>query len=245
MTTCSKCGAQLQGDERFCVKCGNDMSAQPAVTAASAVPAMQAMQPAAYAMQGGVPVAVPLPMPAPAKKVGLMWVVVVIGVLVLAYYYHAKHQPVAQTQPASNPAQPGSNPAQPGSNPAQPGSNPAQPGAAPGGAPSQPGVNPGQPVATPLEVRQQALSGRYVAEYGFVEVVGARWANNSSVIMRSATIECIQYAANGTALSEATNNLNGPVDPGHYVTFGPFQMGRIVAYASRVNCGIIQAYPAT
>ncbi|MGB7742914.1 MAG: zinc ribbon domain-containing protein, partial [Terracidiphilus sp.] len=88
MTTCSKCGAQLQGDERFCVKCGNDMSAQPAA-AASAVPAAQMMQPAgmaAYAMQGGIPVAVPLPMPAPAKKVGLTWVVIVIGLLVLAYY---------------------------------------------------------------------------------------------------------------------------------------------------------------
>jgi zinc-ribbon domain len=240
MTTCSKCGAQLQGDERFCVKCGNDMSAQPAV-AASAVPvvqAPQAMQPAAYAMPGGIPVAVPLPMPAPQKKRGLVWVLVVLGVLVLAYYYHAKHQPVAQAQPSSNPAPPAGAPAQPGS-------SPAAPGAAPGGAPSQPGVNPGQPVATPMEVQQQALSGRYVAEYGFVEVVGARWANNSTVTMRSATIECIQYAANGAALSETTNSLNGPVDPGHYVTFGPFQMGRIVAYATRVNCGIIQAYPAT
>jgi hypothetical protein len=245
MTTCGKCGAQLQGDERFCVKCGSDLSVQAAagagtVTAGSGVGAMQvpqSVQPVAaqpvYAAPGGVPIAVPLPMPAPQKKRGFTWVVVVLVVLVAAYYYHAKHQPVAGTQPGSDPSAPGANP-------------PAQPGAQPSAQPnSPPGSNPAQPVATPAEVSQQSLTGRWVASYGFVEVVTARWTNNSPVTMRAATLECVQYAANGAALSETTDNLNGPVAPGGSANFGPFQMGRIVAYASRVNCGIIQAYPAS
>ena len=44
MAFCKNCGTQLQGDERFCVGCGKDVSANPAaVQGTAAAPGGQAV----------------------------------------------------------------------------------------------------------------------------------------------------------------------------------------------------------
>ena len=218
MTICRNCGAPLQGDERFCTKCGADTQARAAVPPAVPMQPMMAA-PAQYAIPpGAVPIAVPLP--PPAKRSGLMWTVIVIAVLAGGYYYHEKQKPAAQTQPGAGPSQPGA-------------------------APSQPGFNPSTPVSNQGLVQQQIFGGRWVAAYGSIEVTNARWTNNSNVAIQSATLECVQYAANGATIAQTQNILNGPVQPGASATFGPFQMGRIAQYLNKVNCGIVQVNPAS
>jgi hypothetical protein len=219
MKICSHCGAPLLGDERFCTKCGADTMATAGTVPAVAVPMPpqgMAGMPMQYAMPpGAVPIA--MPMPPPAKRSGLMWAVIVIAVLAFGYYYHEKQKPAAQTQPGNSPSQPGGNP----------------------------GVNPAQPRSGQGLVQQQVFGGRWVASYGFVEVTNARWANNSNATIQSVTLECDQYAANGSTLAQVRNILNGPVQPGASATFGPFQMGKIAPYLSKVNCGIVQVSPAS
>ena len=95
MAFCKHCGTQLQGDERFCVGCGTDVSAKPAVSAAAAaapVAAAPVAQPVAaqpvasipagtYAAPGAIPIQVITPPQAPAKRGGWMGAWLVVGVL--------------------------------------------------------------------------------------------------------------------------------------------------------------------
>jgi len=60
MAFCSRCGAQLEGNERFCGKCGSDVTAMAAVQAASLAPSVQAVAQAAYP---SIPPAAPPPPP--------------------------------------------------------------------------------------------------------------------------------------------------------------------------------------
>ncbi len=178
-TVCSKCGAQLEGNERFCVKCGNDVTASapvaapPAGYAAAAVP-----PPPGYAAPmlapapGRVPMSVAMPPQAPAHKSGMLWLVILVAVGAGGWYYY-KHNPDTQTQPQGNPPaqqpaqqpvpQPGGGPGQqpagapvqqPGGAPQQPGGPGQQPGGYPpqqpgGGPPQQPGGAPQQPGGAP------------------------------------------------------------------------------------------------
>ena len=101
MAFCGNCGNQLQGDERFCVKCGRDVSASAvAATAASTaqpvqpMAAVQQMQPAApvqYAAPGAIPIAVALPQ-APPKRGGWLGTVIVIVLAVGGWYYYSRHK---------------------------------------------------------------------------------------------------------------------------------------------------------
>lgn len=233
MTFCSHCGAKLEGDERFCVACGTPVVANGAaaggvpVVAAVAAPApvpvasvQAAAVPTAYA---GVPVgyvASPVPaatgMPeAPANRGGKMWVAIVLVAILAGSYYYSK------VKPASGPAP-----------------------AAPTGTPAQP-AGQGQPVDNATLVQQQSFSGHWRAIYGYVGVTNAAWTNRSAVAIQSATLECDQYSANGTQLSQMRTTLNGPVQPGSTATFNPFQMGSVSTYMSRVNCGIVAVTPAS
>jgi hypothetical protein len=259
---CSKCGTQLEGNERFCVKCGNDMTAAaPApVAAAPPAPVAQPMAPppsgyAAPPPQGyaappppgyGAPGPVPMmgvpPPVQPQKKNSAMWGVIAIALMAGGwYYYHNQQQ--TQTPPANNP-------------PAQPGTAPGQPGGAPGG---NPGTAPGQGQAPPAPggvpgagggnnaalVNLQSFSGRWVPDNGYVEVSNGQWKNGSTVNIQSATLECIQYDANGSSLTSMQTTLNGPTAPQTTSTFGPFPMGAISQGMSKVNCGIIGVNPAS
>jgi len=258
---CSKCGTQLEGNERFCVKCGNDMTAAAAPAPVAAAPPPPVAQPmalpptgyAAPSPQGyaapppqgyaappppgyGAPGPVPMmgvPPPVQAqKKSSMMWGVIAIALAAGGwYYYHNQQQ--TQTPPANNP------PAQPGTAPTQPGGNP---GTAPGQgqAPPAPGAGGGNNAAL---VNLQSFSGRWVPSNGVVEVSDGKWSNNSSVNIQSATLECVQMDANGSSLTQMQTTLNGPTAPQTTSSFGPFPMGAIQQTMSKVNCWIVGVNP--
>ena len=225
MKVCSHCGAQLQGDERFCAVCGTPVSSEtpPASVAApgpaapvppvSAAPVPQAAVPVPYAAPAPVPVFVNAPAP-PAKTGSRVWTWVIIAAVLIGGYYYSK-KTTANTPTPTAPAQPG--------------------------APAPPGVQ-GQPVSP---VQQQSFSGYWKAIYGQVEVTNASWTNHSSVAIQSATLQCDQYAANGADLAQAQMTLNGPVQPGGTTTFNPFQMGSVNVHMTRVNCAIVAVTPSS
>ena len=122
---CGKCGAQLEGNERFCVKCGHDVTAAGAVPAAAPTPVAAAPPPPlapppqgyaappppGYGAPGPIPV-MGVPPPAPPKKNNMMWAVIAIAAAAGGWYYYHNNQ---QTQtPANNPPQPVAGPTQPG-----------------------------------------------------------------------------------------------------------------------------------
>ena len=156
MAFCNKCGAQLDGDERFCAKCGNVTVANGSVASVPAagpilvpvgVPPMAAAPHMPIVAPGQVPMSVAIPQGAPAKKSGMVWLGVILAAAA-GYYYYTHHMQPQGPQPGSAPqGQPG--PQNPGPQ-SQPGGNPGQqpggyPGQQPGGYPGQqPSGNPGQ-----------------------------------------------------------------------------------------------------
>lgn len=152
MAFCNSCGAQLEGDSRFCVKCGADQTAKAgsAPAPAAAAPMMTPSPNPPFVMPPGQ---VPMPPAAPVtgSKNGMMWIAALL-VAAGGYYYYTNYMqpkaqpgqtPTAQTQPGNPGQQPGNPGQQPGTNPGQqPGGYPGQ---QPGGYPGQqPGGNPGQ-----------------------------------------------------------------------------------------------------
>jgi hypothetical protein len=139
MAFCNSCGAALEGDSRFCAKCGADQMAKvggappPAAAFAAAPPPH---------MPFLAPGQVPMPTTGPAAtKSGMMW----LAALLVAgggYYYYTHYLHPTQAQIPPTQTQPG-NPAPQPTNPAQqPGGYPQQ---QPGGYPQQqPGGYPGQ-----------------------------------------------------------------------------------------------------
>lgn len=266
---CSKCGTQLEGNERFCVKCGNDVLAPagaPAVAPMTSAPppgylAAPAHMP--FVAPGQLPMSVAMPPPAPAHKSGMLWLVIIVALAAGGWYYY-KHTPQSVTPPATAPGQqPGTQPqTPPGGGPApQPGgAPPQQPAQQPGGGPGQPpdqqpGGGPGQPPANnPAQppgggnntalVEQQEFSGRWVEQNGNVEVEEAKWVNHSTVSIQSATLMCVQYASTGTIIFQTTMVLNGPTAPGATSSFPSFPMGAIQQAMAKVQCGFVAVTPA-
>lgn len=239
MGVCSHCGAQLHGDERFCVACGTAVPVaapganggavagpppppMPVPPAPVLAPPVQQMAVAGgYALHGPGPVAAG-GTEAPATSGGKMWTWIAIAAILLLGYSYLKNKTATATPPAA-PAQPA--------------------GTAPAGAPAQQGTA-GQPVTSGPVLQQQTFAGHWQAIYGFVEVTNTSWTNHSAAAMQSATLECDQYSANGSLLSQMRTTLNGPVQPGGTGTFNPFQMGSVSTYMSRVNCFIVAVTPA-
>ena len=245
-TFCSKCGAQLDGNERFCVKCGNDLTAKAAAPAAApyvaqapapyVAPPPVAPAPMPFVAPGQVPMAVAMPQ-APAKKSGMMWLAVIVAAVGMYYwythYYEPTHPSTAGTPPTT-----------------QPGAAP-QPGGAPGAtpqpaAPAQPGgPGPGGPNAALVQAQQ--FTGQPEPVNGYVQVQNGKWTNGSNVPIQSAVLECDQYNTSQAVLAQNQTNLtlnNPPLGPGGYATFNPFNVGQIVQGANSANCGIIAVTPA-
>jgi hypothetical protein len=216
MAFCGNCGNQLQSDERFCVKCGHDVSANAAPAAApvaaSAAPPMQPMaaappvqaaapawQPAAvqYAAPGAIPVAMAVPQ-APQKRGGVVGTVIVIALVAAGFYYYSKHR-----------------------------------------------TPPTPPVTTAQLSQQQNFAGHWENVFGFIEVSNGKWTNNAKLAIQTATLECDQYSSNNTDLAQMRTTLNGPVQPGAAATFDTFQMGTVADYMNHVNCWIVDVSPAT
>ena len=196
--------------------------------------------PSPFAAHGPIPVVVGMPQPAPAKGGGKLWtVIIVLAILGGSYYYSQRNPPTpAQQQPgAPGQQQPGT----PGQQPVQ-----GQPGVPnqPGGYPEQQPGNPGQSGNDAALVRLQMFGGRWDAMNGFVQVSQVRWTNKANVVVQSASLECIQFAANGAVLSQQQTTLHGPVQPQATATYGPFQMGAIAPYLANVKCGIVSVSQA-
>ncbi len=214
MAFCKSCGTQLQGDERFCVGCGADVSAKPASTPAPAPvagpvpgtpvppnPAAAAKHvvaiPGPFAPPGTIPITVAMPQQAPAKHGGLVWILIVLAVLGAGYYYSTKPKPPA----------------------------------------------PADPNAKAALIKQQAFDAHWQAVNGFVQVSNGKWTNNATVAIQSSTLECDQYDSSGTDLAQMRTTLNGPVQPGNSTTFNPFQMGAVATNVNRVTCTIVHVKP--
>ncbi len=267
MAFCGKCGAQLEGNERFCVKCGNDLSAAgatagatvaaaaaaPPVTAASFAPPPVAPPfapvPPGFQGPGQIPI-VTMPQPVP-KSHGWLWgVIIVVGILYGLYYIGKNDQ--QNQQPGQNPTQqpgtaPGQQPVQgqPGAPDQQPGQD-QQPnqGQQPGvGQQPYQGQQQGQGGNSAL-VQLQKFTGRWDNISGIVQISNALWRNNSNVTIQSATLECAQFAANGTMMTHAQITLNGPLQPNGTDSFKPFTMGAIQQGLAKVDCGIVDVTPA-
>ena len=217
MAFCGNCGNQLQGDERFCVKCGKDVSAKPATTASSVAPTaaataappvppaappvrpiMAPMQPVAaapgpYAAPGAVPIAVAVPQ---AQKHGGVTGLVVLLVLIAGagYYYYTHKTPPTPAKPA---------------------------------------------VDNITLAKQQTFGAHWNAINGFIQISNGKWTNNSQYPVQSATLECDQYDVSGTDLDQMRTTLNGPLQPGATDTFNPFQMGAVANNLSSVTCTIV------
>jgi hypothetical protein len=114
MAFCKNCGTKLQGDERFCVGCGADVSAKGNVAATPApqgtVPSAQVLPahpvagiPGNFLPPGAIPIAVMQPQ-APPKHGGWMKTLLVIAVVVGVGYYFVKHLPPSPADPGTNAA---------------------------------------------------------------------------------------------------------------------------------------------
>lgn len=245
---CSKCGTQLAGNERFCVKCGNDVTAAGGASTVAATPvaatpiAQPVAPPPAYAAPppqnygappapgfvapGPIPV-MGVPPPAEPKKNNTMWAVIAIAAAAGGWYYY-------HNQPTPNPpANPPLTAPAPGGAPPQP-ATPAQPG----------GPGPGGPNAALVQAQQWSSQENPVN--GQVQVQNGKWVNGSTVAIQTAVLECDQYDKNQTVLAQNQTNLtlsNPPLAPGNNATFNSFNAGQVVQNVNSVNCGIVSVTP--
>lgn len=250
MAFCSKCGAQVESNQRFCVKCGNDLSA-----AATSAPAAAAAPAGATAPQPFVPAPGPIPGPIPvpgqypapggvpiiampqaqSKGKGWLWGLIIVGAVLYGLYYIGSHNQPTAGQPGATPTQ------QPGATPA---ATPPPSGAPQPGTAVQPGdPGPGGPNATLVQL--QSFTGSYRGYNGSVQIYDGRWVNRSNATIQTAILECDQYAANDAVLAQNRTTLNGPVRPGGTGTYNPFLMGAALQYTKYVNCGVVAVTPAS
>jgi hypothetical protein len=250
---CSKCGSHVEDNERFCPKCGNDVTAGAAAPVLAAAPAPVAPPPPVYVAPPpqsyaapppppqsypappppgyGAPGPIPVVIPAAdgAKKNNTLWLAIAVAAAAGGwYYYHQQHPTPTPTPQTQNP------PVQPGGAPPQP-ATPAQPG----------GPGPGGPNAA--LVQQQQWSSQEQPVNGQVQVQNGKWVNGAQVAITTAVLECDQYDANQTVLAQNQTNLtlsNPPLTPGGDATFNNFNAGQIVQNVNSVNCGIVAVTPA-
>jgi hypothetical protein len=224
MAFCSNCGTQLKGDERFCEKCGTDVSAKTAAAPAAPAPAPPpppqvhpvAVAPPPYAAPAPYPVAVAVPPPAPAKSGNTIGTIVILAILAGGGYYWYTHRP-----PVTPPAAPSNPPATP-----------------PSSAPANPQAPPAAGTEATL-VKAQTFAATWKNTAGFVEIDNSKWTNGGTVAIQSATLECDQISAANAILDSMRTTLNGPNPPGDAMTFNPFQMGATVAATTHVNCYVV------
>lgn|SRR5208337_5167753 len=246
MAFCSSCGGTLEGNERFCAKCGADQAAKPAGAPAVAAAAPQAPAPQAPAPQVAVspPPVQPFmgmppqyPPPPPAQPFAGM--------------------PPQYPPPIVMGAPPGAQPAT--KNPLtwviaaavifglwyigthdkdsqNPGTTPpaqTQPGPGGGG-----GGGGGGDQNQAIIAEQKFTEGSYNAVDGQIQVTQGQWLNGSNVTLAAAMLGCVQMDANGQNLTQDQVTLTGPAAPGATVNLATFSIGAAAQGAAKVNCKI-------
>jgi hypothetical protein len=229
MAFCSKCGAQLEGNERFCRGCGHDLSAAGAAAsapgaAAASFAAPAAAQPVApypqfYPAAGQIPI-VTIPQEVP-KHHGWIWGVIIVAGILYGLYYIGSHDQQNQPQGQSPTQQPGT-------------------------APPPAGAQPGGPNAALL--KQQVLTLQWRVANGDVQLYNQKWDNRSNVAIVAASAECDQLDQNGSVLLKKPIDLEDQTDPalqpGYTKEFDDLDIGPAVQGVSNVNCGIVAVTPA-
>ena len=240
MAFCSKCGNHLEGNERFCVKCGADLAATPPSTTPPAAPvaspapvAQYAAVPAGY--PGGAPIPMAIPMPAPAAK-RVPWVWIVLTVLfagVAFYYYHKEQTLLALIQNAIN-----SNNGGGGNNGG--GNNGGNTGGGGNGGGGNGGGNNGGGGGnnTQALMQQQVWQMTQWNQTGGDVVVQGTWTNNSTTTLTNGTLTCTEYDANSTQLGTLTDTLLGPIKGNMVYTFNSINMGSPAANLNKLGCAL-------
>lgn len=112
-------------------------------------------------------------------------------------------------------------------------------GKAPGPTPS-PSPSPiPAPTDSKALVQQQSFNAQWQDEGGMLVLTSAKWTNSANVTLSSATVQCEQYNADGTDLSQYRVTLNGPTQPNAASTYSNIQMGAVASGMSKVNCDVV------
>jgi len=233
MAFCSKCGNHLEGNERFCVKCGADLAATPpaatppaAPSPAIAAPVAQYAAPAGYPVPGGI--AVPMPAAVPAKRLPWVWIAITLVLAGVAFYYYHKEQTlVALIQNAIN------NSNSNGGGTTNNGGGGNNNGGGAGGG--------GNNLAAVMQQQVWHQTAWQVTN-GAVIVQGT-WENNGTTSIANGTLTCTEYDANTQQLGTLTTTLygpsNGPILGGNTYTYNSINMGAATSSAlNRLGCSL-------
>jgi hypothetical protein len=101
-----------------------------------------------------------------------------------------------------------------------------------------------QPGDTKALVQQQTFNAQWQAENGMLVLTSAKWTNSASVPLSAATVQCEQYNADGTDLSQYRVTLNGPTNPNSASTYSNIQMGAVAGGMAKVNCDVVHVKAA-
>jgi hypothetical protein len=96
-----------------------------------------------------------------------------------------------------------------------------------------------QPTDNKALVQQQSFNAQWQAENGMLVLTSAKWTNSANVTLSSATVQCEQYNADGTDLSQYRVTLNGPTEPNTASTYSNIQIGAVASGMSKVNCDVV------
>jgi len=88
-------------------------------------------------------------------------------------------------------------------------------------------------------VQQQSFNAQWQEENGMLVLTSAKWTNSANVTLSAATVQCEQYNADGTDLSQYRVTLNGPTDPNSASTYSNIQIGAVAGGMSKVNCDVV------
>lgn len=240
MAFCSKCGNHLEGNERFCVKCGADLAATPpsatppaAPAPSVAAPAAQYAVPAGYAPPGSVPVAMQIPAASP-KRLPWLWIVICLALAGTAFYYYhqtqllqaeiARYKPIIDLLNDTTGGDKGNG-------------NNNNNGGGPGGGGGDGGGN-----NTQALMQQQVWHQTAWQVSNGVVVVQGTWQNNSGTSIRSGTLTCSEYDANNQPLGSLSTTLYGPSDGpvlgGNIYTYNSLNMGAPAANLDKLGCAL-------
>ncbi len=91
-------------------------------------------------------------------------------------------------------------------------------------------------------VQQQKFTWSWQMSNGYVQVHDAAWTNGSAEALQSVLVQCVQYAQDGSVLTQNSISLsksdNTAVPPGQTVTYGAFNAGEAAQGLDTVSCKV-------
>lgn len=220
MTFCSNCGKPVEGSGHFCVHCGAAVVPEAGAASASAPPSPVAAVPPVNNVQAFQPVqyapsgTAPIPVGIASPAPAAQKRGGALGTLLVLAAIVGGGY--YYYNHAKTPA----------------------PAPAPAPTPNQPATD------SKALVQQQSFSAQWQDENGMLVLTTAKWTNSAKVTMSSAVVQCEQYNAVGTDLSQYRVTLNGPTEPNTASTYSKIQIGAVASGMSKVNCDVVHVKPA-